>query len=205
MPRGSRQILTRKWCSCPFPLCAVFAEPLQGVKGIPANFDRQSCSYPFPFCVVFAGVFCRVPRGSRQILTHKWCSCPFPFCVVFAGLLQVAKGIPANFDPQMVFLPFSVLCVLLRSRRMLIRKWFSCPFPFCLICADLLQGAKRIPANLDRQSCSYPFQFCLVFAGLLQGVKGIPANSDRQSCSYPFPFCGICRTFARCQGDPGKF
>ena len=56
-----------------------------------------------------------MPRGSRQILTRKCCSYLFPFCVVFAGLLQGAKGIPANFDPQMLFLPFSVLYGICRT------------------------------------------------------------------------------------------
>ena len=56
-----------------------------------------------------------MPRGSRQILTRKRYSYPFAFCVVFAGLLQGAKGIPAKFDPQILFLPFPVLCGICRT------------------------------------------------------------------------------------------
>ena len=128
--------------------------------------------------------FCRVPRGSRQILTGKCCSYPFPFCVVFAGLFQGTKGIPADLDPRSC----------------------SYPFPVCVVFAGLFQGTKGIPADLDPRSCSYPFPVCVVFAGLFQGAKGIPANFDRQMLFLPFPvLCGICRPCARCQGDPGKF
>ena len=85
VPRGSRQNLTRK------------------VVPTPSRF------------VWYLQDFCRAPRGSRQILTHKCCSYPLPFCVVFAGLLQGAKGIPANSDPQMLFLPSAVLCGICRT------------------------------------------------------------------------------------------
>ena len=57
----------------------------------------------------------RVPRGSRQVLTGKCCSYLFPVCVVFAGLVHGAKEIPANFDPQMLFLSSAVLCGICRT------------------------------------------------------------------------------------------
>ena len=113
--------------------------------------------------------FCRAPRGSRQNLTHKCCSYLFPFCVVFAGLLQGARGIPANFDSQMLFLPSAVLCGICRT----------------------FAGRQGIPANFDPQMLFLPSAVlrgvCRTFAARLDLAKFCRAvcgqNLAKSGCS----------------------
>ena len=69
--------------------------------------------------------FCRVPRGSWQILTRKCCSYPLRFCVVFAGFVQGATGIPTNFD----------------------RQSCSYPFPFCVVFCRTCEGRQGDPGK----------------------------------------------------------
>ena len=137
-PRGSRQIWTREVV----PTLSLFVWYLQD--------------------------FSRAPRGSRQILTGKCCSYPFRFCVVFAGHVHGAKGIPANFDPQMLFLPFPVLCGICRTSA-------GCH----------ARGSRQI---LTGKFCSYPFRFCVVFAGHVHGAKGITTKEKPHFVNLIFWF-----------------